>query len=97
MKITYRDGFVSTWKQGTLPDFLTREAITARLGVEPREYNDDETDGKVTLEWSFNVDGRPCGIWDYYGRRWSTFGPDSILARLFNSYEPLGARRNDAA
>lgn len=46
------------------------------------------SDGKVTLEWSFKADGHHCGIWDYRGARFSTYGPNYIFKALFGeSYE----------
>jgi hypothetical protein len=51
--------------------------------------NERSADGKVTREWSFKTDGHHCGIWDYRGARFSTFGPDFVFKTLFGeAYRP---------
>lgn len=65
---------------GRLSDNLTPEMIAERLGF---SANVEDDPGKVENSWGFTVDGVRCGIWDYKGSRWSTFGPSSIFERLF--------------
>jgi hypothetical protein len=74
------------FRMGRLPPNITEEMITQRLGIDP--VNEGSSDGKVTVEWRFLADGEPCGIWDYKGARWSTFGPHEVFAQLFSNHEP---------
>lgn len=67
-------------KTGSLSDRLTVADITAKLGFGPNVADDPD---KVTASWGFKVDGEWCGIWDYKGWRWSTWGPRSALAKVF--------------
>jgi hypothetical protein len=59
---------------------ITPEQIDAALGLGTSTPCDG---GKTDLEWSFTADGYPCGIWDYKGRRWSTYGPRWVFVALF--------------
>ncbi len=67
-------------RTGSLSATLTPAEIKAKLGFGP---NIDDDPDKVTMSWGFTVDGVPCGIWDYYRNRWSTFGPHDVFAKLF--------------
>lgn len=67
-------------RMGSLPSTLTPEAIVAVLG----EPNIKDDPYKVTMSWGFVIDGEPCGIWDYKGYRWSTYGPIQKIHALFN-------------
>lgn len=66
-------------KTGSLPNTITPEQIVAVLG--PPNVKDDPD--KVTHSWGFLLDGAECGIWDYKGSRWSTYGPADKIAALF--------------
>lgn len=67
-------------RTGGLSSDLTAAQITAVLGFGPN-VNDDPA--KVRHSWGFTIDGARCGIWDYKGSRWSTFGPADKFAALF--------------
>jgi hypothetical protein len=67
-------------KTGSLPDSLTVKDIERVLGF---AANFDGDYGKVQFSWSFEVDGKQCGIWDYKGIRWSIFDPQNVLPELF--------------
>ena len=51
-------------------------ALTKAIGFKP-----DNGDGgnKVSVDWYFTLDGKPCGCWDWKGSyrhgQFSTFGP----------------------
>lgn len=79
---------VGSSRTGTLSDELSIEDITRILGFEPNMQPSD--DQKVTIEWGFTIDGAPCGIWDYKGSRWSTFGPSDKLSTIFGNYYSKG-------
>lgn len=70
-------------KQGTLSDMTVQE-ITKILGFEP---NIEDDPNKVVNSWGFTADGKPCGIFDYYGShkqgKFSTSGPDEVFKELF--------------
>lgn len=72
---------------GHLSSRRSPESITALLGFPPIEDGDDH--GKTNYEWRFTVDGVPCAIWDFKRVRWSAFGPDHVLAALFEDYHPF--------
>ncbi|SHH47245.1 hypothetical protein [Bradyrhizobium erythrophlei] len=61
--------------------------ITAKLGFSPNIEDDPD---KVVNSWGFDVDGKPCAIWDYKGSHkrgiFSTFGPRDVLRRLFGDH-----------
>lgn len=65
---------------GSIDSRYTVREITRILGFGPNVQDDPV---KVKHSWGFNVDGQPCGIWDYKGSRWSTFGPKSVFDSLF--------------
>lgn len=62
-------------KTGSLPQSLSIWDIAKVVGLEPNMVDD----GKATVEWCFTIDGVKCGIWDYKGNRWSTYGPVFLL------------------
>lgn len=69
-------------KTGTLSADFTREDITRTLGFDA-EVSCPYTPGLITVLWEFTVDGRPCVIWSYRGRRWSVYDPCGIVPVLF--------------
>ena len=69
---------VGSHKTGSLPYEVTVEQIKAVLG-EPNVKDDPD---KVRYSWGFMIDDELCGIWDYKGRRWSTFGPTEKIKQL---------------
>ena len=69
-----------SYKTGFLPDHITAKQIAEILGFPPNIEDDPD---KVENSWGFTVDGVICGIWDYKGYRWSTFGPSSVFDKLF--------------
>lgn len=71
---------------GHLSPRRTVKSITAVLGFSP-DHGDDH--GKTNYEWRFEVDGVPCRIWDFKHTRWSVFGPDELMAKLFEDYVPF--------
>ena len=76
--IKARSSFHSTHKQWSLDPSLTKAQITKILGVQP----DSGGDGKVKANWDFYANGAPCGIWDYYGAKWSAYGPREVFEAL---------------
>ncbi len=74
-----------SWRTGFLPPELTVEQITEALGFAP---NTEDDESKVEHSWGFTADGVPCGIWDYHGNRWSTFGPQEVFDQLFTEKQP---------
>ncbi len=69
-----------THKTGSLPDTLTEADIEQVLEFAPTI---PDYDRKVTRCWFFQVNGNPCGIWDYKGARWSAFDPAGVIPALF--------------
>ena len=63
---------------------LTPAEIKRRLGFDSDEFTSEPE--KVTYEWHFEVDGVYCSIWDWYGCRWSAFGPKEALAKVFPEF-----------
>ena len=63
---TFRTGFIQA-------------KMTTALGFSP-----DNGDGgnKVSVDWYFTLDGKPCGCWDWKGSmhhgQFSTFGPKDV-------------------
>lgn len=54
--------------------------ISKRLGFKSNCEDDPE---KVKYSWGFTVNGKPCGIWDYKGARWSVYDPHDVLHLVF--------------
>ena len=54
--------------------------VTRILGFVP---NCDDDPDKVENSWGFTVDGVRCGVWDYKGFEFSTFGPHETLRKVF--------------
>lgn len=73
-------GIMGKHRTGELPETLKVKDITVVLGFKPN-VEDDKT--KVRYSWGFEVDGHPCGIWDYKGARWSVYDPGNVLPALF--------------
>lgn len=73
--------FIPSHKQWGLSDTLTPKDISyflkRKVRQEPRS-----SDGKVKHCWDFTVDGQECSIWDYYGVRWSAYGPREAFDKL---------------
>lgn len=69
-----------SYKTGILSSDISVEKIAEILGFPPNIYDDPD---KVEHSWGFTVDGVICGIWDYKGYRWSTYGPKSVFDKLF--------------
>ena len=69
-------------RTGRLSSRLTVAEIAERLGFQPNREPD--LHGKSTAQWSFEVAGAQCGIWDYCGARWSTHGPAWVFDGLFS-------------
>lgn len=67
-------------RTGGLANTLTVGDITKVLGFKP---NVDDDPDKVKYSWGFTYMGAKCGIWDYKGSRWSTYGPDVVFESLF--------------
>lgn len=65
---------------------ITKREIQDRLGLAPTPV--DASDGKVTMRWSFDVDGKHFEIWDYKGsskrNAWSTMGDQHVLRAIFD-------------
>ena len=68
------------YKTGSLSGLLSVSMLTNILGFPPNLQGDAE---KVTYEWGFNIGEHRCGVWDYKGNRWSTFGNHGALEALF--------------
>jgi hypothetical protein len=73
--------FVGTSKTGSLSPSLSVDDIQSRLGKRIK-CDTDSGDGKVRYYWLFEVNGSIAAIWDYYGTRWSTYGPRSAFEDL---------------
>jgi len=67
-------------RTGSLPSTLSVKDIKARLGF---AANCDDDESKVKYSWGFTVNGKRCGIWDYYGNRWSVYDPHNVLHLVF--------------
>lgn len=79
MAVEMTDDMNGTHRTGSLPHTLMRHTIVAVLG-EPNVKDDPY---KVENSWGFTIDGERCGIWDYKGSRWSTYGPNEKIKKLF--------------
>ncbi len=79
--VNFNHEFADGGREGRLT--ATLDNITKTLGFGPNRYSELEGDGKVTLEWIFELDGSRCAIWDYKGARWSCSGDHDKLAKLF--------------
>lgn len=75
------------YKTGSLSPYITPKEIERVLGFPPNIQDDSF---KVTHSWGFLLDGQPCGIWDYCGQRWSTFGD---VQQLFDLSAPTVCRK----
>lgn len=71
------------YKTGSLSPYITPEEIERVLGFPPNVQDDPD---RVTHSWGFMLDGQPCGIWDYDGVRWSTYGD---VQQLFELSAPM--------
>ena len=67
-------------RTGKLDRNYTDVEIAERLGFLPNVQDDPD---KVKHSWGFLADGYQCGIWDYEGTRWSTYGPREVFDYLF--------------
>lgn len=67
-------------RTGSLSSELSVEDINTILGFPPNVQDDPD---KVKYSWGFTIDGVRCGIWDYRGGRWSTFGPREAFVKVF--------------
>jgi hypothetical protein len=56
--------------------------VTRILGFAPNCEDDPD---KVENSWGFEVDGVLCGVWDYKGSMFSTFGPADTLRKVFGA------------
>ena len=85
MKIVPVNDGVASHRTGTLYD-INVQTISRILGFEP---NVDDDPYKVVNSWAFEVDGKPCAIWDYKGShlrgQFSTFGSHKVFDKLFGS------------
>lgn len=84
-----------THKTGTLDSRTSVDAIRTALGLDPDTAI--SSDGKVTLRWTFIANNHLCGIWDYRGVRWSTYGDWSTLDALFPGNHQRGPVRERVA
>lgn len=71
---------IGSHKQGELIDTFTPKKIDQIVGADKRVSDDPS---KVKHSWSFLWNGKQCAIWDYYGHRWSIFGPKEAFEDLF--------------
>jgi hypothetical protein len=69
------------YRTGTLTG-ISKEQIFAAL-PDATFRDKPAADKKVTMEWAFLANGQLCGIWDYRGIRFSTYGPAQIFKTLF--------------
>jgi hypothetical protein len=73
----------ATGKTGSLRG-IDRRSIERRLGLKATPVDGD---GKVTLEWSFTIEGSPCMIWNYKGADqhgyWSFSGSALLMRMVF--------------
>ena len=56
--------------------------VTRILGFAANCSDDPD---KVQNSWGFTVDGVRCGVWDYKGFKFSTFGPADALKKVFGA------------
>ena len=80
VRIAPLDRYVAMGKQWSLDENLAPKDISAALKRKVKQSA--KVDNKVKHEWQFTVDGVPCAIWDYYGVRWSAFGPAEAFAKI---------------
>jgi len=73
------DGYIASYKQWSLDSRLTPQQISLAL---KRKVRKESAQYKVKHRWEFTVDGEDCAIWDYYGTRWSAYGPREAFAKL---------------
>ena len=71
---------VGAYRTGSWPWTLTPGVIISVLG-EPNVLDDPE---KVEHSWGFMLDGELCGIWDYKGSRWSTYGDNEKIRKVLS-------------
>lgn len=77
-RITAPNYFISTHKTGSLDESVTVGDINRALQGKIKPGSGD----KSRYDWMFLVDGEACGIWDYKGARWSTYGPASAFEKI---------------
>lgn len=77
-RITAPRHFISTHKTGSLDESVTVGEINRALQGKIKSGSGD----KSRYDWQFLVDGEACGIWDYKGARWSTYGPASAFEKI---------------
>jgi hypothetical protein len=79
-------GHFDSCRQGTLRPIKHAE-ISALLGFQPTRYNEYDGDGKVTMEWKFQIGNAKFAIWDYKGSasfgQFSVFGNAEVLRQIF--------------
>jgi hypothetical protein len=69
------------YRTGTLTGISKGQILSA---IPDATFLDTPTaDKKVTMEWAFLANGQLCGIWDYRGARFSTYGPAQVFETLF--------------
>ena len=74
------DDYVASYKQWSLDSRLSVQNISHALKRKVRQQKRE--DSKVKHRWVFTVDGDECAIWDYYGTKWSAYGPRAAFAKL---------------
>ncbi len=86
MKITKAKEFISSFRTGIITG-MSKDGIDSVVGFKGNKIKSG--DGKVTIEWRFDVDGIPCAIWDYKGsakdNQYSVYMPATIGSTLFGA------------
>jgi hypothetical protein len=90
MKITKAKEFISSFRTGIITG-MSKNVIDSVLLIKGKKVKSG--DGKVTIEWRFDVDGVACAIWDYKGSakydQYSAYMPAIIGRALFGAaYNP---------
>lgn len=67
-------------RTGSISSRYNLADISRILGFKPNVKDDPD---RVRYSWGFKADGKVCGIWDYRGNRWSTYGPQEVFDKLF--------------
>lgn len=79
LRIRQRSTYHPTHKQHSLSSKHTKKNIDQILGNVKSTKNPHE---KTKYEWNFYINDQTCAIWDYYGTRWSAYGPKDLLMAI---------------
>ena len=99
MKIKQVFSFYPSHRTGTLNN-ISIDEVNKALGFPPATFGEDDSDGKVTVQWQFEATVPsdipmagarqiPCAIWDYKGslviKQLSVWMPPEVGTQLFGT------------